>query len=309
MNFAHFPLGLISAAMWAGVSMAQEIRVVTYNVESDADTEIANVTADIAEIGPADIWGLQEVEGFNAIFAFRDAMNVDGRDMWFELGLSGGGDRLAIVYDRNKFDVLEGPEELTEVGGSRPPLRIKLVEKSTSQAFDVIVNHFNRSNASLRREQAASLRNWIAQSSEPVIVMGDFNFDLEAPDWANSGELNGNRAFDIFTAEPSPTTWIEHEPKKSTQCSDRYDSVLDFVFLGGAARSWGAQAELIFADEAEYCALESEGGADHLPISVNLSMSAPVPMGERNTEILAEISRMRGQLDALEAAIKAQEVR
>ena len=187
----------------AGHLSAQEIRVISYNVESDADTNVADVAGDIVEIGAADIWGLQEVESINAMFELRDAMAATGRRMWFEFGLSGGGDRLAIVYDQDRFEAVEGPEELVEIGGSRPPLWIKLSDNASGETFNVIVNHFQRGHAPTRRTQATKLREWLEATDEPSIILGDFNFDLEVPDWID-GEYDGNRAFNIFTKSPSP---------------------------------------------------------------------------------------------------------
>ncbi|MBO9399163.1 endonuclease/exonuclease/phosphatase family protein [Shimia sp. R9_2] len=297
--------GMLAALCVATIAVAQDIRIVSYNVESDSDTNVNLVARDIKEIGSADIWGLQEVDGFDAIFKLREAMDAPDREMWFELGLSGKSDRLAIVYDRMRFKAVEGPEEITDVGGSRPPLRMKLVDIETGVAFNVIVNHFNRGNSSLRREQAKRLRDWIKQTDEPTIALGDFNFDLEVEDW-KLGQLNGNRAFHIFTSTPSPVLWAQHEPQLTTQCSHQYNSVLDFIFLGGSARLWDAEVTLFFADDVDYCPDEKKGGADHYPLIATLSPTEVSGLDSSNADLLKEISRIQEQLNLLQQRVQSR---
>lgn len=121
----HWPqratICLAALALFSAPSLGSaqdDIRVVTYNAQS-GNAHVPTVAELITEIGPADIWGLQEVAGFSAIHAFRDAMDADNREMWFELGHSGGSDRLAIVYDKQRFEAVDGPAELQSLGGSR----------------------------------------------------------------------------------------------------------------------------------------------------------------------------------------------
>lgn len=294
---------LCSASLVTSAVLAADIRIISYNVESDHDTSASEVAKDIREIGPADIWALQEVANQTDMFVLREATEAEGRDMWFELSLAGGGDRLAIVYDRKHFEAEEGPEELTGVGGSRPPLWIRLSEKETGLTLNVVNNHLNRDNANLRRDQAKKLREWAELSDEPTIILGGFNFDLEVPDWIQ-GSLKGNRAFHNFTRSPSSVTWVEYTPKTKTQCSDRYNSVLDFVFVSGGARSCGASAGLLFTD-TEYCDKEATGGANHRPVAVTFTPAAAKQSPE-DADLLMQIQSIRQQLDQLESAIRRE---
>lgn len=61
-------LAVLLSPLAAGAAWAQDLRIVTYNVESDSDTTSVEVAKDIREIGSADIWALQEVDGFGSIF-------------------------------------------------------------------------------------------------------------------------------------------------------------------------------------------------------------------------------------------------
>lgn len=60
-------------------------------------------------------------------------------------------------------------------------------------------------------------------------------------------------------------------PLTGSGCHDHYNSILDFVFLAGPARSWSASSEILFIDDMEYCARDRlpdnvPGGADHRAI-------------------------------------------
>lgn len=182
---------------------------------------------------------------------------------------------------------------------------MKLRERENGKAFNVVVVHFNRGNANLRREQATNLRNWAAELPEPSIILGDFNFDLEVDDWA-AGTLNGNRAYHIFSQSPSPFLWAQHAPMLKTLCNPEYNSVLDFIFLSGSARASQVETSLLFHDDPDYCPNERLGGADHFPIAASITFAGGSESGNPNAAVLEEIRRLRQQLDALESSLRAQ---
>ena len=75
--------------------------------------------------------------------------------------------------------------------------------------------------------------NIAKDQSVPIVAIGDFNFDY------NFATQQGNKAFQIFTAEGSPWTWVKPEPLTDTNWfdgdddgKDNYpDSCLDFTFV------------------------------------------------------------------------------
>lgn len=256
---------LCSLLVWS--AHAAELTVVSYNVESDSDTVWNDVADDIqkvtAELGTVDIWGLSEVQSESALNIFRDAA---GSHHWYEIGTRGGSDKLAILYDRNRFEAVDGPEELQEIGGSRWPLFQVLKDKSTGQVFGVMVNHFNRGNASKRQRQAREMADWILAVEIPVIAMGDYNIDVDVDSAGNFGP--GNVAGQILLGS-SKWTWIRPSNPMSTQCNPNYNSILDFVFLGANAQAWSGQSRIMMTSQ-QYCDDENTGGADHRPIMATI---------------------------------------
>ena len=61
-----------------GPAQATEIRIATFNTESDADTNPMKVAETIRSIDGVDIWGLQEVESEDALKLYRDAAKNSG---------------------------------------------------------------------------------------------------------------------------------------------------------------------------------------------------------------------------------------
>jgi hypothetical protein len=61
-------------------------------------------------------------------------------------------------------------------------------------------------------------------------MVGDYNFDWDV------GSGDHDPGYDELVAG-GVFEWVRPDPLVSTQCSGFYDSVLDFVFVGGDARS------------------------------------------------------------------------
>ena len=49
-----------------------------------------------------------------------------------------------------------------------------------------------------------------------------------------------------------------------TQCS-RFNSVLDFVFVSGQAKDWGATSEIL-ERQSDFCDWDEQDGSDHRPV-------------------------------------------
>ena len=116
----------------------------------------------------------------------------------------------------------------------------------TGTDFLVVLNHLARHDVGLRQQQAKGLRLWAAAQTLPVIAMGDFNFDY------NFATQAGNAAFTEFLSDgtwkwvrPEPlidTNWADHDGNGS---DDYPNSMLDFVFVAGAARGWEATCSVV----------------------------------------------------------------
>jgi hypothetical protein len=58
----------------------------------------------------------------------------------------------------------------------------------------------------------------------------------------------------------------------STQCSGFYDSVLDFVFVGGDAREWAAESVILRPDDTYCSGSHRDTWSDHRPVRADLAM-------------------------------------
>ncbi|MCP4411091.1 MAG: hypothetical protein GY808_00735, partial [Gammaproteobacteria bacterium] len=217
-----------------GIAHAQELEVIGYNVESGgADPDI--VAQRIIEIDGCDIWGLSEVrnQGWANIFevAAEDGENADFIQV---LGTTGGADKLLIIFNSNKFDLVDS-EELHDInvsGTVRAPLVARLKIKSTGNEFYFMVNHLYRSKADKRHLQATLLNNWAESQQIPVIAVGDYNFDWSV----TNGDTDHDDGYDNMIAD-SVFEWIRPTTLYKTQDSN-YNSILDFVFVSGDAKNW-----------------------------------------------------------------------
>ena len=268
---------------------AFDLTVVSYNVESDKDTDPAKVVQDLQRIPTSHVWGLVEVDSAD-LETYRDAIDPSYTLIFGNTGFNSGrpDDRLAIVFDPTVLELRGQAEELSAAGGSRHPLLAKFRVISTGGEFWFVVNHLQRGlgdpTNERRQAQADWLDKWAQQKADnvnpPAIVLaGDYNFDV------TPYTKRGNPAFEIFMYN-GMFRWVEPGclvdnscPLTGTGCHDHYNSILDFVFLAGPARHWSATSEMLFLDDVDYCANERlgtsnqmiPGGADHRPIRAVLT--------------------------------------
>jgi len=166
------------------------------------------------------------------------------------------GQHLAVAWNADSFELVEGPMEIAEVAvkpGLRPGLAVRLRSKD-QPAFDftVVELHLDAGRDDLRHRldqlenTAKWIREWVETSGDPdVVVLGDLN-TVGGRDLGLSGELHLMDAI----MENAGLNRLEN----ATGCTqywsgrDRDDgvfepSLLDHVFLRnlkatGAARSW-----------------------------------------------------------------------
>lgn len=199
-----------------------------------------------------------------------------------------GGQHLAVAWDGDAFELVEGPFEISELvvkPGLRPGLAVRL--RSTADPgldLTVVEVHLDAGLDDLdsRIDQVRELARWVRRSVErtgdpDVVLMGDFN-TMGSRHVAPDRELLG---VDALLA----ASGLERVPN-ATGCSEYWDggvagdgvftaSLLDHVYLGGLtaagpARSWLHCARLQCAD------LVSRPGAedgtffdvsDHCPVT------------------------------------------
>jgi endonuclease/exonuclease/phosphatase family metal-dependent hydrolase len=277
-----------------------QITVIGWNVESgEADPVV--IASRIADFQDVDIWGLSEVESRDAA-AFEAAAEV-GENANYEriLGTTGGGDRLLILYDADRFEILN-QMELSDInigGGVRAPLVAHLRERQSVEELMVMVNHLYRGNASRRHQQAQMLNDWAEAQTVPVIAVGDYNFDWEV----TGGDSDHDAGYDLLIAD-GVFEWVRPATLVRTQCSAQgdtcsFDSVLDFVFVSGEAQDWEATSEIIvvagdFPDDRTT--------SDHRPLLAHFQIET-TPVVTRQM-LLDRITQLEQELADLKALVE-----
>lgn len=249
----------------AGRASNEIVTVISFNVESDRDTDPSKVAEDIAFISKdVDLVGLVEVSGKIDAKIYSDAMERPGVQFRYLMGNHGNEDSLAMLYNLNTLSFKE-VYELDRFPGSRKALVGRFRHKKAGLEFLFIVNHFNRGDAKRRERQAELIRDWVLAQKLPAILVGDYNFDF------NPDTLQGNQAFDIFTGKKG-IDWLRPEclaskscPQTGTQCDGRYNSIMDFVFLADQERGWQGVSDVMLK-RPDYCQRERRGYADHRPV-------------------------------------------
>ncbi len=289
----------------AGQAFAQSLTVAGFNVESGA----ANPRVIAEQIGPLrdiDLWGFSEVKdaGEGRLLA---AGASDGESGTFEsiLGSTGGQDRLLIVYNNDRLDLVQSGEisELNIGGNVRAPLWAQFRLKPSGPEFIFMVNHLYRGNTAGRHAQAQGLNDWARARTVPVIATGDYNFDWHF----QTGDTNHDRGFDLMTAGGA-FQWVRPPaPLIPTNCSS-HKSVLDFVFVAGAARDWQGKAEILFP-ESSYCP-DTASTSDHRPVLARFKVGEGEGGEEsddfaaRKQEILQKIQTLEQELATLKALVE-----
>ncbi|NQZ95611.1 MAG: endonuclease/exonuclease/phosphatase [Myxococcales bacterium] len=260
MPRSHPFLRAFAVLLWLpGIAAAQPLDVVGWNTES-GDADPAVIAQTLRDTGGIDIWGLSEVlaqweDGFRGA-----AAEASGRRFESVLGTTGGADRLLVLYDAERFHEVRHFElhHINYQRRVRSPLVVELRDRESDLAFLFMVNHLYRSRADQRLVQSQQLREWAANERLPVIAVGDYNYDWHF----RNGDADHDPGYDELVAG-GVFSWVRPAALIPTQCS-RYESVLDFVFAGGAARAWRPESRILEARD-DYCPDDGER-SDHRPV-------------------------------------------
>lgn len=286
----------ILIVVWTCIGWAQALRIVGFNVESGGARP--DVVDDLIEAAQGvDIWGLSEVQDDVWAILFETAAEQgEGADFKRVLGTTGGADRLLIIYNGDRLDVVRHFElPHINVGGNvRAPLVAHFRLKPTGPEFLFMVNHLYRSKAERRHEQVRLLNEWARQQTLPIVAVGDYTFDWDV----SNGEADHDRGYDLMTAD-EVFVWIKPQRFMKTQCS--FDSVLDVVFIAGEANTWRGSSEIIAAHET-YCP-DDNMRSDHRPVLAMFQLTADGQPSSRHL-LLERIQRLDEELRALKALVE-----
>lgn len=252
-----------------------EITVVGFNVESgDADPVI------IAEqhIGPlagVDVWGFSEVQNAEWLRLLEQGTEIgEESDFRSILGQSGGGDRLAVIYNSATLNAIRTEElDAMSFGGRvRAALIVHFQIRGNGQEFLLVVNHLYRSKNDLRHEQAQMLNAWAKTQTLPILAIGDYNFDFDV---IEGDQGKRDRGFDLMMQD-GVFQWVRPQDLVASHCSREYNSILDFIFVGNQAITWTVQeSAILFAEpDSGYCP-DDAIKSDHRPVMATFEVPPP----------------------------------
>jgi endonuclease/exonuclease/phosphatase family metal-dependent hydrolase len=273
VRFAKSALAILVSSIGFGfgqVVSAQELTVVSFNVESGGADPVVIATQQIGPMDGVDLWGLSEVQNEAWVRALESGAEA-GENANFNsiLGTTGGGDRLAVLYNSNLLEAINYQElnELNPSGNVRSALVVQFRLRQTGEEFLFVVNHLYRSETEQRHEQARLLNIWVKDQQLPVIAVGDYNFDFDV---AGGDQGDRDPGFDLLTQDGA-FAWVRPNQLVSTFCSTQYNSILDFVFVANAAKAWTVKSsDVLFADSS-YCP-DDETTSDHRPVTVTFRL-------------------------------------
>lgn len=273
----------VLACLAMGTAQAVEIKIATFNTESDTDTQPAKVAETIRKVAGVDIWAFQEVEGEDALKVYREAAKTSPVEHWrYVISESGPyndpgrkPDYVGIAYRTDLFRQIETIElhgirstpDGSKYGkpdwGLRGALFVRLALIGSNAEFYVGTVHLKccGEGEATRDHQAGLLAAWIKKADVPVILLGDTNIPIEP----------GQKASDVTSAafrklvNDAGLVWIEPSNPFKTQCHATFNSMLDQVYRTPNLPVTAATAEIQFTSP-QYCERDVEGFSDHRPV-------------------------------------------
>lgn len=286
---------------------AQRLTVIGWNLESGGSSSTA-IAERVRRFQGVDLWGLSEVAGDATLKAFEVAAE-DGEHADFQrlLSLTGCGDRLGIVFNATRLQILRA-EELHRVTYNadepppgrcqRSPLVAEFRDSRSNRRFLFMVNHLERgANNRLRHDQGQRLNEWVRTQTLPVIATGHYNFDWSV----TNGDRNHDAGFDKMTAE-GHWAWVRPKTLVRSQCNPNYNSILDFVFVSVAARPFALTSEIL--QEANDCG-NAAVNPDHRPLKAEFDfIGVPADPAPTRAELLQRIEALERQILELKALLQ-----
>lgn len=263
MAFLAFLLGMI-LAMWllGAAADAATLTVAGFNLES-GDSEPQVLAAQMARYPQVDLWGLVEVQDEAVLTEIVAALAASGQQYAYLMGTTGGADKLALLYRPQRFTIVRAGEiRLLDVRRFRDALATGLFDRLSQQNFWLLVNHLARTDAAARLTQARALNTWASVQSEPLVAVGDYNFDWRLSDGSFDPAMPEMTAEDRWR-------WVRPQPMRPTTCY-RPEGILDFIFTAGAAQSWPVRSEVLLSPGGD-CP-DDEFRSDHRPVMAEFSL-------------------------------------
>ncbi len=264
-------IAVVGFACTTRISASETLTIVAYNVES-GNAQAATIAREIETLDGVDIWGFSELASQQWLEKFeRAAEQASGAPFGSILGTTGrsrrsnrDSDLLGLLYREDRLEKRD-QRELHWINdwAHRSPLVAEFRLRKTERPFAVVLNHLASRNAKLRVEQSRKLREWASGRDEPIVMIGDFNYPWTI---GASGD-DPPRGYSELT-RGGVLSWVRPVELVHTWCGRALNSILDFVFVNAAARSWNGKSDVI----AVNCAKSSETASDHRPVRVIFSV-------------------------------------
>lgn len=247
-----------------------QYNLLSWNVESDgaAAEVISRQLAELNQDDHYDIFTLSEVLPAD-LEKFRKAL---GKHYKYVYSKSGFSDRLEILYNENKFQLVRHFEvkEINILNRYRAPLVAQLKDRETGTELLVMVNHLARGKAEIRQKQATMLADWARNQKLPVFALGDYNFDFvfktRKGNPAFSNMLKDNIWHWVEPVELIDTNWYDN-PRNPDGMDDYPGSILDFAFVAGSAKDWDSTCKVLVR-EGDFP--DDKTTSDHRPFEMKI---------------------------------------
>jgi endonuclease/exonuclease/phosphatase family metal-dependent hydrolase len=249
---------------------AVQYHLLSWNVESDGATSkvICEQLAELNQNDHYDIFTLSEVLPAD-LKKFRYAL---GKHYKYVYSKSGFSDRLEILYNENKFELVRHFEikEINILNRYRAPLVAHLKDRANGTEFLVMVNHLARGKAEIRQKQATMLVDWARDQTLPVFALGDYNFDFvfktRKGNPAFSNMLKDNIWRWVEPVELIDTNWYDN-PRNPDGIDDYPGSILDFAFVAASAKNWKSTCRVLVR-EGDFP--DDKTTSDHRPFEMTI---------------------------------------
>lgn len=251
------------------------MRVATYNIRNGRALDPASLwwtrrhaLADAIAAVDADIWGLQEVYGFQRTYLERVALSASD---WGSVGVGrnqGGGGEQVPLYCRRSVVVADAdttrwfgptPELAGSVmaGASRPRIASEMRVRTLAgdRVVRVVNLHLDSDSVDRRAESIRQLAVWLEADGPgtPTIVMGDFNGPMTEPGYEALSAIGLRSALDNGSG-PTSNGFGRHLADQAQ---------IDHLLVS-------AHFEVV----AARIAVEAGHASDHYPVVVDLEMVA-----------------------------------
>jgi hypothetical protein len=296
---------LLTCILSAGVLAQEEITIMSWNLENNG-ADSATIVGMMSEYEGVDIWGLCEVSRSWEKGLEAAAEAGGSTDYTSILSQSGRADRMLILYDEDRFDLIESLE-LDQINPGmrvRSPLVAHLANSTTGEQFLFMVNHLYRSDDEARHTQSTKLNDWAEEQTLPIIAVGDYNYDWRV----SGGDSQHDLGYDNITKD-DVFQWLRPEVLDRTQYSRSFPaSVLDFVFLADRSNEIHGSSEII-VKPGDFP--DNDKTPDHRPLRASILLTDTEgddddDMDEWRRNLLERIARIEQELEELRLEIIQQ---